>query len=258
MKKKKKVQKYGPDKLTDDQHLYGLRKSIFRPFKDEREKGDRHWLIHQSFKKRLFYPIMKIMDIWLNKHMVKTIEDIPDQPYNVNFKILWKSFELGIEDWYNNFYRMRNKPKGDIINKKEMEENWKKKEELHWYRIPKFFMKLLLTIALEDTAYREQVNCLLFRIQGEMNKKWNPRKKHRFPMYTNRFDMEAAYFLEWLKLQGFRGQVLVNINNDDAKTAIKEANKDANGEKKTSVMELGKGFTGNTGTTASTSDRKDS
>lgn len=235
--------KYGPKERTDDQHLFGIRKSIFRPWDTLEEKDKRTNWIHHIFKKKLIYPGMKLlgwcMKKFLHKWVVQERSQIPDEPYNANMLILWDAFEEGVKDWHFNFYRQRKRPNGEIINQEAMDKQWADRLNQHWYVIPKQMLQVVMTIYLEDTAYREQMNCIMFRIQEKMNKRWNPKKQTKFPMYTNMYDMEAAYFLEWLKQSGFSGQVAVNINNDAAKKAINEANK--HGEEKTSTMEIGEG-----------------
>lgn len=211
---------------TDSQHIYGMRKSIFRPFKDQNEKDKRTSWIHNTFKKGIVYPGMRFagwfMDKFLDKWIIKERKDIPDEPYNANLQILWDAFEDGIKDWNYNFYRMKKKWDGPVSNAAELDENWKNRMQYHWYAIPKRMLQVMMTIYLEDTAYREQLNCIMFQIQKKMNDQWDPGKQTKFPMYTNKFDMEPAYLLEWLKASGFKGQVLVNIDNEEARKAAAE------------------------------------
>ena len=79
--------------------------------------------------------------------------------------------------------------------------------------MPKFFLDLLTTIVLEDTAYRELLNCMLLRLQGEMNKAWNPKVKHNFPMYISMYESFMPFFMEWMRVKG-GGKVVVEVAPD--------------------------------------------
>ena len=186
-----------------------VRLSIFRPTKNDEEKNKRFQFIHYAFKSKLFVPLMKKYEKKLGKHMVTKRSDIPDEPYNVNFFLIWDTFE---ETMKNYWWTFKNIEMMDEKNKKQHYKMWEERKGEHWYWIPKFMMRLWMTIALEDTAYREQMNFLLFTMQGNMNKRWNPEIQHQFPMYTGAYDMNIGYFLEWIKKAGLKKGEKVMLN----------------------------------------------
>jgi len=147
--------------------------------------------------------------------MVKKREDIPDEVYNENLKILWDVWEKGTEDWFYTFYGGYVNGEVNEERMKDLKENWKTREKEHWYKITKTFMKLLQTIALEDTAYRDYLNFLMMRMQKEMNDHYEPGKEHKLPLYINKYDNFIQYFIEWMGLRG-GGRVFVEIKDKNS------------------------------------------
>lgn len=139
--------------------------------------------------------------------MVNKKEDIPNEPYNANFHVLWDAYEDAVKEWWFLFKRIE-----DVNRERDLLliHQWVEREKHFWYRIPKFFLKLMMTICLEDTAYREQFNFVMFKLQGKMNAQWNPKIRHEFPLYMNKYEAYAPYFIEWMKKCG-GGTVTISI-----------------------------------------------
>ena len=165
--------------------------SIFRKAKGSETKATRFKFIHYTFKKNLFVPFLKICEKILDRYMVKKRWDIPNEIYNKNFFILWDTIEEGIKEWWFTFKRFEEL---DYEHKQIILSDWDDRENRNFYRFYKFLLKLHLTIALEDTAYRELTNVLMFKLQGMMNKEWNPEIEHKFPLYIARYDQYTHYF----------------------------------------------------------------
>lgn len=175
--------------------------TIFRPT-EMQDRYKRHQVIHYVWKTKIFLPLIWFLERRIKKFMITKVDDIPNEIYNRNFQILYHSFERGVEDWHYNFYGGIKNGVKDEKRYKELEENFKNKETCHWYKVPKFFLNLICTIVLEDTAYRELLNCVMMRMQGEMNRAWNPEIKHRFPLYISMHDQFINYFIEWMRVEG--------------------------------------------------------
>ena len=180
--------------------------SIFRDSSSCEEKSKRHILIHQLFKKRLFVPFMHFTERFLGKFMVSKLEEIPDEPYNKPMRLIWQAFEEGAKKYCWEF-------NGGIVNGKPNPDReaycnlaWNTRENLHWYKIPKLFLKFWATIYTEDTAYREETNVFLFTLQEALNKAYHPEIQHKHPMYINQYDSFIQYFVEWIKLTNDQGQ----------------------------------------------------
>lgn len=189
--------------------------SIFRPTETFEKKRKRFQFIHYSFKANLFIPFLKLAEFLLKKYLVWKRKDIPLEIYNKNFHLLWDSFEAAEKEWWFTFKGIDKMPyelKQNHIN------DWDEKECTHFYRFPKFMLRLWLTICLEDTAYRELTNFFLFKLQGNMNKGWNPEKQHQFPLYVSGYDTYIPYFMEHIKQNlkpGEEKEITIKIKNQD-------------------------------------------
>ena len=249
-----------------------MRQSIFRPTKDFNEKKSRFNLIHFSFKNKFLSPLVWFAEKILGRYLIKSREDIPDEPYNKNFLILWDTFEQAVKDWWWEFkiigHREEILPTDSPITVKAREKSnklraesdianihqWEIRNKMAWYMFPKFFLRLYLTIALEDTAYREEGNYLMFKLQGNMNKAWNPEIRHKFPLYMSGYDHYAPYFIEWLRLSG-GGTVTLGIKGDNVGKRKDEESK-TNTERPQGVMEAGKRIQGIKKRISKSSDRE--
>ncbi len=187
--------------------------SIFRPTKDYAEKLKRYNFIHLFFKAKIFMPFMYITEKLLKRYMIKERADIPDEPYNRNFFIMWDAFEEYTKEWW---WKFKNIDHMEANLKKQHEENYYSRANPRylngqsWYKVLHFFWRLWLTICLEDTAYREINNFLLHGIHEKMNKEYKPEIKHEHIMYTGAYDMNLGYFIKQLEKQGVKpGQKLV-------------------------------------------------
>ena len=205
MKKKKK-----------ELHL-SKRNTIFRPTGTDVERDKRFMFIHYFIKSRIVVPFIKLADRFASKYIIKGREDIPKEVHNKNFFIIWDTFDEMLKEWWftwKGLDRATTLPgKANKKLAKVLKRQWKEKERMHWYRVPKWILKLVITIALEDTAYREMINMYMFRLQGNMNKAYNPKIEHKFPLYVHKYDNSIPYFIEWAKMAG-GGKMLIEIDAD--------------------------------------------
>lgn len=215
-------------RTTQEEPKVGIMKNlftIFRPYEKEEEKHKRHKFIHYAFKPWLVMPLLTFAEKFLNKYLIKSREDIPDKVYNKNFLVLYDSVHDTFKEWWFTFkgidVRMELKAKGLLDPKGEEDlanwlQGWEERKKHHWYRIPDILIRMVITMCLEDTAYREQMNMILFRLQANMNKNWNPEVKHVFPLYQNRYDMDINYFVNWELAQNPELQLIIKkdkVNN---------------------------------------------
>lgn len=192
-----------------------MRLSIFRPTDKEdftnegvEKSGKRFHFIHYVFKAKLLVPFMLFVERKLSNWIVKSRDDIPDEPWNKNMFILWDSFEEAQREWWWKFKGLTdNLTKGDA-REGDMRA-WYNKETQSWYRIPKTALRTYLTILLEDTAYREQFNVMMFTLYEKMKKEYDG-KEIKHPMYTVLYDNYLPYFIEWMKMNG-GGKFVVDV-----------------------------------------------
>jgi len=193
------------------------KKKLFVPFLNWLEKKTRKLIVQEAkdlknpkryrlipfiWKKRLLTPVIYLLKRKIKKFMIKEAEDIPKEVYNQNIKVLFNSFEEGAWDWLFNFKRGFWNGKKNKQRYAQCEKEWELRHDMHWYKIPKFFIRLISTIYLEDTAYRELLNTILFRVQANMNRLYNPEIKHKIPLYVNMQDGYMPFFVEWKRLGG--------------------------------------------------------
>lgn len=216
----------------DIELMYDL--TIFRPVKSKKAKSKRWHFIHYSLKAKVVVPIILFLQRYMSKYIIKNKRDIPNKPWNKNFRIMWDSFEEAFKDHFFKY----SKNKKNAFGFKQFE---KVKRGLlggaHSYGIPKFSLKLLLTIILEDTAYREMLNMFLFRLQKNMNKEYDPKGKHKFPIYSTNYEGNIHFFLLWMKQKGMTHAVIDFKNNkmygEIRKEVVVDGNdKEGKGDKK--------------------------
>lgn len=206
--------------------------SIFRPAKDFAEKEERFNVIHYSFKARIFMPLFRffekrgewIIKRFLGKKLAQYRVDIPDEPYNANALIFYDALEETLQEWWFQFkginlLRQREKERGLTDPEKrrllELLDEWEDKKTRHWYRIPRMCRNLMLTVYLEDTAYREMINMFMFKLQGKMNEHYHPEIKHQFPQYTDSKDSYLPYFIEWMEKTKNWGSVTILLGEEN-------------------------------------------
>jgi len=193
-----------------------MRFSIFRPTKSFEAKERRFNFIHYAFKSKIFFPMLRLLERFLGKVMIRKRQDIPNDPQNINFYILWDTFEKAEKEWW---YKFKQIDHMEPTRKQKHINDWDNREDQHFYKYPKLLLRLLLTICLEDTAYRELLNFFLFRLQGNMNKHYNPEIKHEFPMYTSQYDQHIPYFIEWMVKAKRKGQIKIDIGKKNNKSS---------------------------------------
>ena len=188
--------------------------SIFRPYKNQEEKVKRFDFIHFAFKDVFLIPVLHSAEKLLGKFMITKREDIPDEPYNRNFFIIWDNYEEATRNWWWTFKNIDNmEPELRKQHIKMWEDRHTRKGGQHFYYISKFLLRLGLTICLEDTAYRELLNFNMYHLRANMNKEYDPQIKHEHIMYTGAYDMNLPYFMQWIKKAGVKkGQkVMLNV-----------------------------------------------
>ncbi len=124
--------------------------------------------IHYVFKYKFFVPLLYIGQKILNKYLVKKVDN---QSHNRNIKMFDESFEEAIKKW--NMYYLRNSG-----------ESHTRKSKLHWIRVAKnrklvgsnqslrLMKELVVTMALNDTAYREFLNIWMHEIAHHMHQEY--------------------------------------------------------------------------------------
>jgi hypothetical protein len=206
------IEKYNKPGMTGDklkfEVMMDMQKLAANKFDNGNKRVKRFEFYHYFFKPKFFLPLLYWARKKLGKCMPQKREDIPDELYNANVLIIFDAWTKTWEDWNYYFRGGTLRTKEEVM--KQAEEGNKNLNN-HCYYVPDFFVKYLAMVYLEDTAYREMINCFLFNLQEGMNKRWNPEIKHQFPMYTVLYDQFLPYFCEWLKQNG-GGSFTINVD----------------------------------------------
>lgn len=150
------------------------------------------FVIHYILKYKIFDLAMKL----LRKALYKYIEvDIPKYHYNTNMLVFDKSYDDSIRDWVYR-YKPFNVPKGaspeQVKGLQEKEYQYymdgRKSTKL------KFLKHLAMAIPLNDTAYSEFFNILMFNIMKNMNKEYEGCKQINHVFYSHPQTKDINYF----------------------------------------------------------------
>ena len=224
--------KYRNDKFPCPENIYG----------HEGEFGGyvrKFHLVHFVFKYKLIVPLIKILKLFSKKAIVST----PDKPWNKNFQILDEAFELALDDWTVH-YKYRNQRVSKKVLKEARTDGSSK--------LLRDIYKLFKIIPLWDSAYREFLNCMMFRITILMNEKYNEERPIHI-MYSDKAINSVKYMssfqaMEEVDLYRFMQTKKVVILNppeelterinkvitdykNETKTETKECNKEVPGTK---------------------------
>ncbi len=224
-------------------------KSIFRPHKGEskftlwwkkkvvtyltqKHPGrKRYEKIHYWAKRRVFQPGIKLLTFLLKDHMIKSLDDIPQEWYNNHIRMFYYSSMKGIDDIWEKFIYNFKVNKKDYPTSKDYLK-WIKKTELYSYVNRSNAIKILCTEFLEDTVDREWVNFFMLRMWHVMNDFYggNVPKPGAYPMYNSTTQHNPNYFIQGMN------NVVWNKENIDFEEVIKEepndTNKKTNGKSK--------------------------
>ena len=140
-------------------------------------------MFHYVIKNRIFVPLLKIFKLFFDKHLIK---EVPDKIENKNIKIFNNAWEQSIIDWYKHFMKNTYSLTDDEIDKAI-----KNKSETSYLRTIK---ELQLTLILEDTAYREFYNMLVYNIVLEFQKEYPQGSKIKHLMYTSKNINDIKYY----------------------------------------------------------------
>lgn len=135
--------------------------------------------VHTWFKHVFFIPALNLGEKILGKYLVK---QIPDKPWYKNLKILDVAFENTMVDWCD-------------IAPAQGEKLTEQRLSGQPVRVMNLLKHFLYTICLNDTAYFEATNMLMFHIAKEMNKAYADEKgfpKHL--IYLGPSIMDVRYF----------------------------------------------------------------
>lgn len=121
--------------------------------------------IHYVWKYKFLVPLLLLSKKWfLPKKLV-----VPKKEYNANFLIFDLAFEKSLKDWLLQY---------QMVGQRGSLKDWKKKLKNGYAPVDslRIMKEHVLYMCLNDTAYREFFNVLMFNISNEMNKEYSKEK----------------------------------------------------------------------------------
>jgi len=143
-------------------------------FKSNENKEKRWTFVHKWLKYRLISPILWILDKILAKRLQKVNSDIPEEFWFNQINMFNKAFDSGLSIWNKTY----------LANKKML-------PRIAWQL--KLLRNIYVSILIEDTAYRELHNCIMFEQYGLMKDFYGDEPIHHV-IYKSRYDGDDRYF----------------------------------------------------------------
>jgi hypothetical protein len=187
-----------------------IKKNIFGA-KTVKENYFRHRTVHFILKYKIIVPA-----IWfINRYFGKWLrEKIPSGNHNRNLRIHDKAWKSAMKKWV--YYYVRNGGfRNQRMSKRQCDERVRNDPYLH------IINKLIKTIYLDDTAYREFMNVYWHEMTNAMVKYYSkyPDKRTGHLFFTTDMYDVNYYVLEKMAEHTFKYQV------EDAQLLLEEANK---------------------------------
>jgi hypothetical protein len=196
---------------TEEEIRKGMRESIMRPVPGDdqdtiyKNKMERFRQIHVWAKNKLAYPLLKQFEKILGRFLIKSIDDIPEKWFNNHMRMMYYSWDQGLEDMWMLQHRAMNPRKAIEYGTPE---NYMEKYIKHKYgpgnKYRKMIFQIWLTEALEDSIDREWFNMFTMRLTHEMMKHYGVSKEEmdkvpkvgKYPIYKSGIEYNPQYFIE--------------------------------------------------------------
>lgn len=172
---------FDTDKALYDKFLSENIYSFEGTVKDFVKKENR---LHNWFKYKFLSPFVFIAEKVISKKYIVT--NIPDKRQYRNLKIFEKSFKESVRQW-NELFLSR-------VGTGHKRESWSLKGYLRMRcnRMLLTMMRVYVTFTMNDTAYLEMHNILMFNITKNMSKTYGDKYNHLF--YTSKSVNDVSYF----------------------------------------------------------------
>jgi len=183
-----------------------IKKNIYKDGLTGKQYRKRWNFFHRVFKYKFFVPLLKLVRKFLDKY----IEPVPMLPHNKNIILFDKAFEDSIIDWNEAFLsNIQGIKTGKKLTKKEILKSNNNVSAL----LLRNLKEIVIAGAINDTAYREFLNILMFNIAKIMNKNYDNDPEHLF--YINKSVNDVIYYyVVFMKEQGFK---LKNVKLENCK-----------------------------------------
>jgi hypothetical protein len=156
---------------------------------DYRKLGEgvkRFHIIHYVFKYKVLVPILALVRKFFKKEFERPI---PDRWYNQDIKIFDKAFEEAIHTWIET-YIATSRAEGNIT-KEKLHAQHDNRDSVIALRTMK---QITIQMALNDSAYREFLTCLLHMIAKHMNEAYKGQTVNHL-VYNSAHTFDILYYV---------------------------------------------------------------
>jgi hypothetical protein len=144
-------------------------------------------IVHYVFKYKIMVPMLLLVDKFLHKYITS---EIPDMHYNKDIQIFDTSFDEAIDLWCET-YIATSRSEIKYADKKHIENYKKTSPSVKSLRIIK---NIATTMALNDTAYREFLTCLLHKLAQNTLKEYGGHERYHF-VYNSKSTFDFLYYV---------------------------------------------------------------
>ena len=213
-----------PEGIKEEDMQQAVKQTIFRPappdtkvqgwlrnkankYVQKSDQGRKRFVrVHMIVKAKLAYPLLKCVDKYLDKYLVRSLDEIPAQAHNNILRMFFWASNKGLEDMWKKFYWTMN-PGGKKIQGDTPDgfyERTKKNNKSHKYR--ETIINILLTEAAEDTVDREWLNFSCLRFTHAMMNHYGVSKEEAdkvpksgdYPIYLSTNQQNPDFFLKFI------------------------------------------------------------
>jgi len=172
-------------KLFKLKHKMGW--NIYEPGKELGAHLKRFHIINYWLKNKVLIPVVLVFERIFDKHFTK---EIPDYWYNKNIIIFDKAYEDAMKEWSDVY--IRGISKDAKMTKKEANEYY-----LHsrTCRIMRTMKKMVVTMVIMDTAFREFLNVFAHKWAQAMLEAYKDRKEVNHVLYTDKNVYNVNYLV---------------------------------------------------------------
>lgn len=190
--------------------------NIYHPGKPLAEHMKKFSGFHYFVKYRIAVPALLVVERLIRKHLEK---DVPDEVYNRELKIFNDAWEKSIEDW-NAYFLCINNPDFAEHPKAIMELARTQGSKNGWSnRNLRTIKGLLVTLALNDTAYREFLNIYMHN-QAQMMNEFHRGKKEYHLFYSDKDIWDVTYLIMWKQIENGELNCIIESLQDIERTGL--------------------------------------
>lgn len=186
----KSSKKDGPCRNGKD-YLFNIKDkmgwNIYDPGKEYGQHFKKFQFVHYVLKYKFLVPIINFASKFFDKYIEK---EVPKYHYNTNMTIFDEAYEATIITYVKKYITKEREQSGEPITKKTLDAALNGSS----IKLLRTLKNTVLTIALNDTAYREFLNILIFEITKKTQEEYKGCDKVKHLFYTSQDTIDPSYY----------------------------------------------------------------